>query len=257
MSELVVTGLSKSFGGVAACHDVSFNALSGLCTAVIGPNGAGKSTLVSLISGAQRADQGSIQLDKEELYGRSQRHIARAGIIRSFQSGGEFPRLTALESVMIGARIGRPEGFLEALSGRRAWERIERSYIERAVELLEEFGLASHINSPMGILSGGERRLVEIARILAARPKVILLDEPTAGVHDVMIGRMERLIRKIADEGVIVVVIEHELGLVERLCDHIVMMANGTVLREASSLTELRKDPEVVAAYFGRAAAAL
>lgn len=256
MSELVISGLSKSFGGVAACHDVDFAARSGLCTAVIGPNGAGKSTLVSLISGAQRAERGSIRLDGEELYGRSQRYIARAGIIRSFQSGGEFPRLTALESVLIGARIGQPESLLEALRGPRAWRKTEEAYIERAVELLEGFGLAAHINSPMGILSGGERRLVEIARILAARPKVILLDEPTAGVHDVMIGRMERLIRKIVEDGVIVVIIEHELGLVERLCDHIVMMANGTVLRQASSLDELRQDPEVVAAYFGKAVAA-
>lgn len=257
MSELVVKGLSKSFGGVTACYDVEFTALSGRCTAIIGPNGAGKSTLVSLISGAQRADRGSIQLDGEELYGRSQRHIARSGIIRSFQSGGEFARLTALESVLIGARIGHPESLLEAVRGPRAWRRIEESYVQRAVGLLEGFGLSDHINSPMGILSGGERRLVEIARILAARPKVILLDEPTAGVHDVMVARMERLIRQIVSDDVIVVIIEHELGLVDRLCDHIVMMANGTVLRQAASLEELRQDPEVVAAYFGKAAAAL
>ena len=256
MSELVISGLSKSFGGVAACYDVAFTARSGLCTAVIGPNGAGKSTLVSLISGAQPADQGSVRLDGEELYGRSQRYISRAGIVRSFQSGGEFPRLTALESVMIGARIGEPEGLLEAMRGPRAWRKLEESHLERSVGLLEGFGLSAHINSPMGILSGGERRLVEIARILAAQPKVILLDEPTAGVHDVMVGRMERLIRQIVADGVIVMIIEHELGLVERLCDHIVMMANGTVLRQASSLDELRQDPEVVAAYFGKAVAA-
>lgn len=255
MSELVVSGLSKSFGGVAACRDVTFSTSSGKCTAVIGPNGAGKSTLISLISGAQRADQGSVKLDGVEMYGRTQRAIARSGIIRSFQSGGEFARLTALESVLIGARIDRPEGLREALLGRRSWRRIEASYIERAVELLEGFGLSSHINSPMGILSGGERRLVEIAGILAARPKVILLDEPTAGVHDVMIARLELLIRRIVEDEVIVVIIEHELGLVGRLCDHIVMMADGTVLRQASSLDELRQDPEVVAAYFGRAVA--
>lgn len=253
MSELVVEGLSKSFGGVAAVRDVSFRAKSGMCTAVIGPNGAGKSTLISLISGAGKADAGSVRLDGKEMFGRSERHIARSGIIRSFQSGGEFVRLTALESVLIGARISYQEGLREALMGKRRSQKAEARYVDLALELLDGFGLSAHVNSPMGTLSGGERRLVEIARILAAKPRVILLDEPTAGVHDVMISRLERHIRKIVEDEVIVVIIEHELGLVERLSDRIVMMANGTVLREADTLDELRQDPEVVAAYFGRA----
>ena len=254
-SELVVRGLSKHFGGVAAVVDGSFSALSGQITGIIGPNGAGKSTMVSLISGAVSPDRGSVKLDGRELGGRSQREIARAGVLRSFQIGGEFASLSALENILIGARVADPESVWEALAGGRRWRRKEEPLLARAIELLREFGLVNKMNSPVGTLSGGERRLVEIARILIADPRVVLLDEPTTGVHDVMVGRLEQHIMEIAREDVVVVIVEHELGLVSRCCQQVVMMANGCVLRQASSLEELRQDPEVVSAYFGRVGA--
>jgi ABC-type branched-subunit amino acid transport system ATPase component/ABC-type branched-subunit amino acid transport system permease subunit len=253
VSELVVRGLSKHFGGVAAVVDASFSALSGQITGVIGPNGAGKSTMVSLISGAVTPDRGSVKLDGRELARRSQREIARTGVLRTFQLGGEFGRMSALENILIGARVTDPESVWEALAGGRRWRRKETPLVHRAVGLLKDFGLTDKMDAPVGKLSGGERRLVELARILIANPRVILLDEPTTGVHDVMVGRLERHISEVANNNVIVVIIEHELGLVSRICDRVVMMANGRVLRQASCLDELREDREVVAAYFGKA----
>jgi branched-chain amino acid transport system ATP-binding protein len=131
------------------------------------------------------------------------------------------------------------------------WKRRERPAVLKGLELLTNLGLREKADQLAGTLSGGERRLLEVARALMAEPSVLLLDEPTAGVHDVLIERLERHIREIVDAGVTVVLVEHELGVVERLCDSIVMMANGSVLGEAASLVELSNDPAVVDAYFG------
>jgi ABC-type branched-subunit amino acid transport system ATPase component len=245
---LAIEGLVKSFGGVHAVDGVSLTVPRGSLMGMIGPNGAGKSTVLSMIAGSVRPDRGSIRLDGEDIAGLRPYQAARRGVIRTFQSASVFPRMTVLENVLLGVSPWNGEGILHALARRRKWRREERRQVDEGIEILNRLGLADHADAFAGELSGGQKRLVEIGRAITARPRLLLLDEPLAGVSRTLAPAIEMLIGELRDEGMTVVLVEHELGLVERLCSPVVVLAHGRVLMQGE-MDEARVDPEVRKAY--------
>ena len=245
---LVVSHISRHFGGVQAVSDVSLVIGRGQSLGLIGPNGAGKSTVLGMVAGAVRPDFGSIRFDGEEIAGLPSHQVGRRGLIRTFQLSSEFPRLTALENLLVARPGQQGERLGGVIRGKRAWREEQELGVIQARELLARFGLAEMENDYAGNLSGGQRRLLEIARALMARPKLLLLDEPTAGVHPKMVNQLRQQLRSLTDDGLGMLLIEHELGTVEEVCQRVVVMARGSVIAEGG-LAEVRGMPEVREAY--------
>ena len=245
---LVVSCISKHFGGVQAVADASLAIASGESLGLIGPNGAGKSTVLGMIAGAVRPDSGSIRFGGEEIAGLPAHKIARGGLIRTFQLSSEFPRLTVLQNLLVARANQEGERLWGLVRGRRAWAEEEERAVVRARQLLDRFRLTELESEYAGNLSGGQRRLLEVARALMAGPKLLLLDEPTAGVHPKMVGELREQLRALVDEGLGMLMIEHELGIVEEVCQRVVVMARGEVIAEGG-LAEVRQLPEVREAY--------
>jgi ABC-type branched-subunit amino acid transport system ATPase component len=245
---LVATHVWRHFGGVQAVADASLTIGAGESLGLIGPNGAGKSTLLGLIAGALAPDSGSIRFDGEEIAGKPSHQVGSRGLIRTFQLASDFPRLTVLQNLLVAVPGQRGEQLRALIRGKRAWQAEEERAIARARELLARFRLADLEGEYAGNLSGGQRRLLEVARALMARPKLLLLDEPTAGVHPKMVGELREQLRTLRDEGLPMLMIEHELGIVEEMCQRVVVMARGRVIAEGG-LAEVRALPEVKEAY--------
>ncbi len=244
----MVEDLAKSFGGVHAVDGVSFAIPRGSLTGMIGPNGAGKSTVLGMIAGAIRPDRGSIALEGQEIAGLPSHRTARRGVVRTFQAASVFPRMTVLENLLLGVPPWHGEGIAAALLGRRRWRREEREQVLRARELLARLGISSMADTFAAQLSGGQKRLVEIGRAMMARPRLLLLDEPMAGVSRTLAPVIEALVAELREEGMTVLLIEHELALVERLCSPVVVLAQGRVLMQGE-MAEARANPEVRRAY--------
>jgi ABC-type branched-subunit amino acid transport system ATPase component len=247
---LSVEGLTCRYGGVLAVQDATFDVRRATITGLIGPNGAGKSTVINLISGRTRPARGSVRFDGAELVGQRPHEVARHGIVRTFQQANVFGGLTVLENLLVGAQPWRGESIAAALGPKRAWAGREAELVEQARDLLRRFGLEGIANEYAKVLSGGQRRLVEIMRALMARPKLLLLDEPMAGVSPSLALSIADRLMELRDEGMTMLMVEHELRLVEKLCDPVVVMARGKVLAEGS-MAELQSNQEVVAAYLG------
>ncbi len=245
---LVVGDLHRSFGGVRAVDGASFALERGRISGMIGPNGAGKSTVLALIAGALRPDSGSIRFEGRELTRVAARRIPRLGVVRTFQLPSEFARLTVLENLVVAAQDQRGERLGGALLGRWYWSAQERRIVARARDLLIRFEMAHQENTYAGQLSGGQKRLLEIMRSLMVGPKLLLLDEPMAGVNPALARRIESHLLELRDEGLTMLLIEHELGLVERICDPVIVMAQGRVIAQGS-MSELRARREVLDAY--------
>jgi ABC-type branched-subunit amino acid transport system ATPase component len=245
---LVLRELHKSFGGVHAVAGASFSVPEGQITGLIGPNGAGKSTLVGLIGGALRPDSGGVEFNGQEVTHLAAYHRARLGLIRTYQLSSEFRRLTVLENMVAAAPGQRGERFRVLLQGRRSWRREERELASQARALLSRFALRDKENEYAENLSGGQKRLLEIARSLMASPVLLLLDEPMAGVNPTFIRTIEGYLKEVNTEGVSMLLIEHELDVVERLCDSVVVMARGDVIA-SGKMAEVRTRPEVRNAY--------
>ena len=245
---LVVDGLAKAYGGVRAVDGVSFRVPAGALAGLIGPNGAGKSTVLGMIAGAIRPDRGEILLDGKNIAGSTAVSVARRGVIRTFQTASVFAKMTVLENLLLGAPPWQGERLRSSLIRRRAWRRAEAVQVEEARELLARLDLTAHADSYAGELSGGQKRLVEIGRAMMARPRLLLLDEPMAGVSRMLAAPIEALIEELRESGITVVLIEHELGLVERLCSPVIVLAQGRVLMQGE-MAECRADPEVRRAY--------
>ncbi len=241
--------LHREFGGVVAVDGVSFVVPSGSMVGLIGPNGAGKSTVIGMLAGAIPPSSGSIRLDGADLAGLAPNQVARRGVIRTFQMSAEFPRLTVMQNLLSGARDHPGETFIGAMLGKRWWGAYEAELVDRARALLERFRMSDKEDVYGGELSGGQRRLLEVMRALMARPRLLLLDEPTAGVHPSMVGELERQLAALRDEGLTMVMVEHELGIVGRLCESVVVMSRGKVIAEGP-LGLVRAQPEVREAYF-------
>ncbi len=245
---LSVRDLARSYGGVHAVDGVSFDVPRGSLTGMIGPNGAGKSTVLGMVAGAIRPDRGSILLEGQQIAGLPAFKASRRGVIRTVQAASVFPRMTVVENLLLGVPPWYGEGVGAALVRRRRWRRDERAQIDRAHALLERLGLWSLGDAYAGELSGGQKRLVEIGRAMMTRPKLLLLDEPMAGVSRTLAPTIEALIAELRDEGMTVLLIEHELALVERLCSPVIVLAQGRVLMQGE-MDEARANAEVRRAY--------
>jgi branched-chain amino acid transport system ATP-binding protein/branched-chain amino acid transport system permease protein len=245
---LVVRDLERHFGGVRAVNGASFRVSRGTILGLIGPNGAGKSTVLSMIAGALRPTAGSIFFEGREITSIPPHTVARRGIIRTFQTPSEFDRLTTLENLLTAAPNRRGDSVGGAMLGRRWWRDQEQQLLEEAIGLLRRFDMLGTANEYAGDLSSGQQRLLELMRALMARPKLLLLDEPFAGVNPTLARRIERYISDLCKEGITIIMVEHEMGVIERLCTSIVVMAQGRVISEGT-MAEIRTDREVLDAY--------
>jgi neutral amino acid transport system ATP-binding protein len=245
---LAVRGVSRDFGGVRAVDDASFEAQRGRVTGLIGPNGAGKSTLIGIIGGQIKAASGSIMFEDAEVIGEAPYKIARRGLIRTFQLSAEFSHLTVLENLLVAAPHQKGESLLGAELGRAYWGPSEELLVNEARDVLDRFGMESKETELAGNLSGGQKRMLEIMRALMSRPKMLLLDEPFAGVNPTLARSIEQHLLALRDEGLSMIMVEHELGVVERLCDPVLVMARGKVIAEGS-MRDVRSRQEVLDAY--------
>jgi ABC-type branched-subunit amino acid transport system ATPase component len=222
----------------------------GLVTGLIGPNGAGKSTLIELVSGFLRPMRGSIVFGGEDTAGWGPARIAHAGIARTFQIPRLLPRLPVLENVMLAAMNQAGESPLRAIFWPRGWMAQEASLREEALGLLHWLGLEQHLEKPAGTLSGGQARLLEIARALAAHPRLLLLDEPTAGVYPETSRLIATRVREIAAQGVTILLIAHNMSFLSSVADDVVVMAEGSVLTRGTP-DVVRSHEQVIASYLG------
>jgi branched-chain amino acid transport system ATP-binding protein len=238
---LEVNGLTLQFGGVKALQGVSFTVADGELSGVIGPNGAGKTTLFNVISGHYAPDSGSVTLDGRRTSGQPSWKVARAGVARTFQNPRVFPSLTVTENVLAGTE----------LEGGSSWFRTSRTGRARAAEWIEMVGLEDVADTPAGALSYGHARRLEIARACARGPRVLLLDEPAAGMNAAECDDLMELVQRINRErGITVLLIEHNMRVVFGLCSTVHVLNFGEVIASGSSDT-VRDDPAVVEAYLG------
>jgi ABC-type branched-subunit amino acid transport system ATPase component len=247
---LEAVAIGRSFGGVTAVDHVDLKVNRGQCVGLIGPNGAGKSTLLNVLAGAERPDVGRVLLDGRDVTRMPAYRRARLGLIRTFQIASEFPNLTVLENLV----TADPTPSLNSLGAAffpRVWRQREHAALERAMERLKGIRLDDLGDELAGTLSGGQRRLVEIVRALMAQPKVLLLDEPTAGVDPGRIREVEEYVQQVQRSGVTIVMVEHQLDVVNRICDDVHVMAEGRIIA-SGTLDEVRQQEEVVEAYVGK-----
>ena len=253
MSLLQIREVTKRFGGLTAVDSVSFDVFEGTIKAVIGPNGAGKSTLFNTLTGYDRPDAGSVRFEGEELVGRSPRATVRAGVARTFQNTQLFDELTAGENVMVGCQAHQRRGFTAALLRLPATTREDRDARQEAGRLLRLIGIEEWVDTPAADLPAGMRRLVEIARALATGPRLLLLDEPAAGLNATETRELLQTLFRVRDSGITVVIVEHHMGLVMDVSDEIVVLDRGRKIAEGPPRM-IQKDPAVVAAYLGEEA---
>jgi neutral amino acid transport system ATP-binding protein len=245
---LSVRDVRRDFGGLRAVAGASFNAMRGHITGLIGPNGAGKSTLMGIVAGAIKPNAGTVTFEGKDVTGLPSHLIARRGIIRTFQLSAEFSKLTVLENLLVAAPAQKGESLLGAELGRLYWGPREAALVDVARGVLDRFAMAPKENELAGNLSGGQKRLLEIMRALMSKPKMLLLDEPFAGVNPTLTREIERYLIDLRDEGLSMIMVEHELSVVERLCEPVVVMAQGKVISEGS-MRDVAARQEVLDAY--------
>ncbi len=252
MALLEVRGLTRSYYGVRALTGVTLDVEAGTITALIGPNGAGKTTLFQCVSGVVPPNGGTVRLAGREITGWRADRVTRAGLTRTFQIARGISRLSVLDNLMLYAPGLPGEGIVPALLG--GGRGAAREALAQAWAVAERLNLGAVANQPASALSGGQKKLLEIGRALMARPRLILLDEPIAGVNPSLAETIAGHLRTLRDEGMTFLVIEHHMDLIARLCDPVIVMAQGRHLTQGT-FAEVASDPQVQAAYMGVRAA--
>ncbi len=247
---LEATELSKSFGGLRAVENAEIRVNRGTITGLIGPNGAGKSTLFNLLSNFLIPDQGTIVFDGEIINGVAPHRIARKGFIRTFQVARVLSRLTVLENMLLANQEQKGENLLSVLVQPTHIRRQERENKERAIAILESVGLLDKAHDYAGALSGGQRKLLEMARTLMTNPKLILLDEPAAGVNPTLINQICQHIVTWNQQGISFLIIEHNMDVIMSLCNHVWVLAEGANLADGTP-EEIQSNNRVLEAYLG------
>lgn len=247
---LRLQGITKTFGGVTALEDVSFDAGEGLITGVIGPNGAGKTTLFNIATGLYSQDKGKVYLGERDISRLPPERLARLGMVRTFQNVELFGQMTVLENVMVGLHTKSKSGLLSCALKLPLQIREEKAVRNRAVEWLTYTGIAGLAEMAASSLPFGKGRLLEIARALALEPRVILMDEPAAGLNSRETMGLADIIRKIKVLGITVVLVEHDMELVMDICDTVVVLNLGRKLAQGSPRA-IQENRDVIAAYLG------
>ena len=247
---LEITGLSKNFGGVRAISDLSFSVDEASITGLIGPNGAGKSTLIETVTGFLKPDRGVIRFRSREIQGMNPHRISAFGLMRTFQLAHEFPALTVMENMLVAAITDGRDSLWKAVLKPGVLKRAQDLDLVHAREVLDTFGLLELRNDLARTLSGGQKRLLEFARLVMARPKMVMLDEPMAGINPTMRARIQDSVRSLAGHGITVLLVEHNLDTVEALCSTVVVMAAGQQIA-SGTMENLRTNRAVVDAYLG------
>ncbi len=251
MALLEIRDLSKSFGGVQAVNRCSFDVEEGTITGLIGPNGAGKTTLFNLATGFYKPDTGQVKFQDKDITSVAPHRVFHAGICRTFQITREFKEMTVLENLMLVPSSQLGERVFAPLFLNRRVHKQEQEVYEKALQVIEYVNLKHLANEYAGNLSGGQRKLVEIARAMMSEPKMILLDEPGAGVNPTLMKKLIGYIRELRDErGITFLLIEHDMEMIMNLCEPIIVMSEGTKLMQGNA-AEVRGDKRVLDAYLG------
>ncbi|NLW04881.1 MAG: ABC transporter ATP-binding protein [Pseudomonadaceae bacterium] len=245
-----VTGLDKTFGGVHAVEGLSFSVDAGQIYSVIGPNGAGKTTLFNLITGIYTPTKGEIKLSGENVVGLEPNQLAERGMCRTFQQMQICMNMTALENVMLGRHLQLKSSLLTTMLRLPSLLKDEEDCRDHAVELMKFVGCGDYLETDASAMSYGALKRLEIARALASNPKVVLLDEPAAGLNGTETAELEELIKKIAAQGITVVLVEHDMKLVMGISNRLLVINYGRKLAEGTP-EEIRNNPDVIAAYLG------
>ncbi|MEO8745151.1 MAG: ABC transporter ATP-binding protein [Candidatus Dormiibacterota bacterium] len=245
---LVARDIHRHFEGMRAVDGVSIDVPKGQITGLIGPNGAGKSTFMAVLAGTLPATSGSISFEGTDITHLPTYTRARRGVVRTFQLPSEFARLTVLENLLVAAPDNRGDSLWGALRGKSYWKADEDRLVAQARALLRRFGMTAKESDYAGTMSGGQKRLIEIMRALMLRPRCLLLDEPMSGVHPKIVDEIKQYLQSLRAEGLTILMVEHELHMVEQLCDSVVVMAQGKVIG-SGTMASLRRQQEIVDAY--------
>lgn len=250
MSLLILRNLLKTFGGLVAMNSVTFSVDEASIAGLIGPNGAGKTTTFNIITGNYRPDSGEVIFDRKDITGRPTHKIVELGIARTFQNIRLFQDMSVLENVLAGCHCRMRAGLFPSLFRTPAQRSEERQAVERAMRELAFVGLDDQYANLAGNLAYGSQRLLEIARALASEPRFLILDEPAGGMNDQETADLMLLIKAIQKRGITILLIEHDMNLVMRVCEKIVVLENGALIAEGTS-AEIKRSPRVIEAYLG------
>jgi branched-chain amino acid transport system ATP-binding protein len=251
---LEVRGLTKHYFGLTAVDSLSYQVQAGSIVGLIGPNGSGKSTSIDCISGFQKADAGEWFLDGQPLTGLPPHRIARAGLTRTFQTVRAYDELSLLENLCVAAQESDGASWLASLRRSSDVREKEAKAAQRGRALLETVGLSQYAAAPAAILSYGQRKLLAIAASMMAHPRIVVLDEPVAGVNPTMVRRIEKVIQQLNAEGVTLVIVEHNVDFIMNLCQRVVVLESGQKIADGPPGL-IRSDPRVLAAYLGKSGA--
>jgi len=248
---LEVKGLCRNFGGLPALSDVAFRAMSGEVTALIGPNGAGKSTLINCATGVDRPDAGEVVLNGRPITGLPAHRVAALGVARTFQNLRLFPRLSVLDNVLCGLTVQAGGSLVAALLRLPALRNRERRLRLLALAALDRFGLTPLADWPVGVLAYGDRKRVELARAVVSEPRLLLLDEPVAGLNATETAAVGNEIRRLRSQGYTLLLVEHDMELVMSVADRVVVLDGGRCIAQGPP-NEVRRNPLVLEAYLGK-----